>query len=152
MTAIKEKLFPILVSISCFLELGEAKLQTKRLGCSLHWFDFTLLKIKDRGRSRHSCNSPVHRSITRASSQHIANEKSVHPGFSSSRKMSINWYLFIRSKSPRRFHALYWEVHHVDRNRQRPSCTRPRGQHSWQSSLVSPEGMVWLCSWCCLIE
>lgn len=23
-------------SISCFLELGEAKLQTKRLGCSLH--------------------------------------------------------------------------------------------------------------------
>jgi hypothetical protein len=26
-----------------------AKLQTKRLGCSLHWFDFTLLKIKDRG-------------------------------------------------------------------------------------------------------
>ena len=34
-----------------FLELGEAKLQTKRLGCSLHWFDFTLLKIKDRGRA-----------------------------------------------------------------------------------------------------
>ena len=27
------------------------KLQTKRLGCSLHWFDFTLLKIKDRGRA-----------------------------------------------------------------------------------------------------
>lgn len=38
-------------SISCFLELGEAKLQTKRLGCSLHWFDFTLLKIKDRDRA-----------------------------------------------------------------------------------------------------
>ena len=28
------------------------KLQTKRLGCSLHWFDFTLLKIKDRGPGR----------------------------------------------------------------------------------------------------
>ena len=28
-----------------------AKLQTKRLGCSLHWFYLTLLKIKDRGRA-----------------------------------------------------------------------------------------------------
>nr|GEY16157.1 actin [Tanacetum cinerariifolium] len=34
------------------------------------------------------------------------------------------------------------EVHHVDTNRQRPFCTHPRGLHSWQSSLVSPEGMV----------
>lgn len=42
------------------------------------------------GRSRHSRNSPVHRSREYASSQHIANDKSVHPGFSSSRKMSIN--------------------------------------------------------------
>ena len=25
------------------------RLQTKILGCSLHWFDFTLFKIKDRG-------------------------------------------------------------------------------------------------------
>lgn len=27
-------------------------------------------------------------------------------------------------------------------NRQRPFCTRPQGQHSWQSSLLSPEGMA----------
>src|SRR5262249_48123960 len=47
-------------------------------------FDFRL------GRSRHSRNSPVHRSREYASSQHIANKKSVHPGFSSSIKMSIN--------------------------------------------------------------
>ncbi|MCD7452254.1 hypothetical protein HAX54_016020, partial [Datura stramonium] len=33
-------------------------------------------------------------------------------------------------------------MHHVDRNEQRPSCTCPRGQHSWQSSLLSPEGMA----------
>lgn len=52
-------------------------------------------------RSRHSRNSPVHRSREYASSQHIANEKSVHPGFSSSIKMSRNLSLFIRSKSPR---------------------------------------------------
>ncbi|KAK4355915.1 hypothetical protein RND71_024886 [Anisodus tanguticus] len=34
--------------------------------------------------------------------------------------------------------SLYVEMHHVDRNRQRPSCTHPRGQHSWKSSLLSP--------------
>mgnify|MGYP003365270867 CR=1 FL=1 len=125
---------------SCFSEsapsVSQSRFAVKR-GKSLY---FRL------GRSRHSRNSPVHRSREYASSQHIANEKSIHPGFSSSIKMSINWSLFIRSKS----HP--WEVHHVDRNRQRPSCTHPRGQHSWQSSLVSPEGMVWLCSWCCLID
>lgn len=69
---------------SCFSEsvpsVSQSRFAIKR-GKSL---DFRL------GRSRHSCNSPVHRSITRASSQHIANEKSVHPGFSSSIKMSIN--------------------------------------------------------------
>ncbi len=96
------------------------------------------------GRSRHSRNSPVHRSITRVRIQ------SAH----SERKKRSSWILFLNQNvyqliSGQSLHGvftpLYWEVHHVDRNRQRPSCTRPRGQHSWQSSLVSPEGMVWLC-------
>ena len=47
--------YTIVTSFCCVLESGNStsrsffvKLQTKRLGCSLHWFDFTLLKIKDR--------------------------------------------------------------------------------------------------------
>ena len=44
-----------------------AKLQTKRLGCSLHWFDFTLLKIKERGRA----GSEGSFSRQRASSKHL---------------------------------------------------------------------------------
>ena len=58
MTAIKEKLFPILYTKSLFfrfiLELGFSlgfnnryRLPgLQRLGCSLHWFDFTLLNIQ----------------------------------------------------------------------------------------------------------
>lgn len=42
-----------------------AKLQ--RLGCSLHWFDFTLLKIKERGRA----GSEGSFSRQRASSKHL---------------------------------------------------------------------------------
>ena len=106
------------------------------------------------GRSRHSRNSPVHRSITRVRIQ------SAH----SERKKRSSWILFLNQNvyqlipihsvkvSTAFSRPLYWEVHHVDRNRQRPSCTRPRGQHSWQSERLSPEGMVWLCSWCCLID
>lgn len=96
------------------------------------------------GRSRHSRNSPVHRSITRVRIQSAHSERKKHSS-PQSKEMSINW-------SDPRSKSHPWEVHHVDRNRQRPSCTHPRGQHSWQSSLVSPEGMVWLCSWCCLID
>ena len=79
-TAIKEKLFPILEYkeslLLCFGIRGKkastsrsflAKLQTKRLGCSLHWFDFTLLKIKERGRA----GSEGSFSRQRASSKHL---------------------------------------------------------------------------------
>ena len=54
MTAIKEKLF-----YSCKSIVGKKSFKTsrsfleklQRLGCSLHWFDFTLLKIQDGGRA-----------------------------------------------------------------------------------------------------
>jgi len=101
------------------------------------------------GRSRHSRNSPVHRSREYASSQHIANEKSA--GQPWSKCLLIDPYSFGQSLHGV-FTPLSVEGHHVDRNWKRPSCTRPRGQHSWKSSLLSPEGMVWLCSWCCLID
>lgn len=68
---------PISCHASCFSEsvpsVSQSRFAIKR-GKSLY---FRL------GRSRHSRNSPVHRidqSREYASSQHIANEKSVHPG------------------------------------------------------------------------
>ena len=59
------------------------------------------------GRFRHSRNSPVHRSITRVriQSAHSERKKSSSWRLRASIKMSINRSLFIRSKSPRCFHA-----------------------------------------------
>lgn len=95
---------PISCHASCFSELVPSVSQSRftiKRGKSLY---FRL------GRSRHSRNFLVHRSIARVriqSAQHIANEKSVHPGWFSWIKISIMIAcLFIRSKSPRPFHAL----------------------------------------------
>lgn len=104
------------------------------------------------GRSRHSRNSPVHWSITRVRIQSAHSERKKRSSWTQEKCLSIDPYSFGQSLHGL-FTPLYWGVHHVDRNRQRPSCTtRPRRQHSWQSSRLSPEGMVWLCSWCCLID
>ncbi|WVY93655.1 hypothetical protein V8G54_032743 [Vigna mungo] len=62
------------------------------------------------------------------------------PSIPKSKCLEIDTYSFGQSLHGV-FTPLYLEVHHVDRNRQRPSCTRPRGQHSWQSERLSPEGM-----------
>lgn len=122
---------------SCFSEsvpsVSQSRFATKR-GKSLY---FRLL-----GRSRHSRNSPVHRSITRVRIQ------SAH----SERKKRSSWILFLNKNV---YQLIPIHSVKVSTAFSRPSTERGtmlRGQHSWQSLLVSPEGMVWLCSWCCLID
>ena len=79
---------------SCFSESAPSVSQSRfamKRGKSLY---FRL------GRSRHSRNSPVHRSREYASSQHIANEKSIHPGLDSlpqSKCLSIDPHSFGQS-------------------------------------------------------
>lgn len=50
-----------------------AKLQ--RLGCSLHWFDFTLLKIKERGRAGSEGSFSRQRASSKHSTYSYQNEK-----------------------------------------------------------------------------
>lgn len=92
------------------------------------------------GRSRHSRNFLVHPSIARVRIQSAHSERKKRSSWTSetpqSKCLSIDSYSFGQSIHGL-FTPFYWEVHHVDRNRQRPSCTRPRGQHSWQSSVLS---------------
>nr|UBY46635.1 hypothetical protein [Glycine max] len=128
---------------SCFSEsvpsVSQSRFAIKR-GKSL---DFRL------GRSRHSCNSPVHRSITRASSQHAHSE----------RKKRSSWILFLNQNV---YKLIPIHSVKVSTGPSTERCTMLIGigkdllvhvrQHSWQSERLSPEGMVWLCSWCCLIE
>ena len=121
---------------SCFSEsvpsVSQSRFAIKR-GKSL---DFRL------GRSHHSRNSPVHRLITRVRIQ------SAH----SERKKRSSWILFLNKNV---YQLIPIHSVKVSTAFSRPSTERGtmlRGQHSWQSSLVSPEGMVWLCSWCCLID
>ena len=102
------------------------------------------------GRSHHSRNSHAHRLITRVRIQ------SAHSEW----KKRSSWILFlIYQLIP--IHSVKVSTAFSRPSTKRctmligigTSCTRPRGQHSWQSSLVSPEeGIVWLCSWCCLID
>ena len=112
---------------SCFSEsvpsVSYSRFATKR-GKSLY---FGLL-----GWSRHSRNSPVHQSITQVCIQ------SAH----SERKKRSSWILFLNKSV---YQLIPIHSVKVSTAFSRPSTERGtmlKGQHSRQSSLVSPKGMV----------
>lgn len=109
------------------------------------------------GRSRHSRNFLVHPSIARVRIQSAHSERKKRSSCGRPRRLNQNVYQLIPIHSVKVSTAFSRPSTErctmlIGIGKDPLSCTRPRGQHSWQSSVLSFEDMVWLCSWCSLID